>query len=79
MKEGTTGGADPEAANEAVPVTRGVIMDWQAPFYDWGCRAIGLGRNFRDETLRHAVLKPGGRFVVVDINRPANPLWWLVI
>ena len=24
------------------------------------------------------VLKPGGRFVVVDFYHPANPLWWLV-
>ena len=24
------------------------------------------------------VLKPGGRFVVVDFYRPSNPLWWLV-
>lgn len=24
------------------------------------------------------VLKPGGRLLVVDIDRPANPLWWLV-
>jgi SAM-dependent methyltransferase len=24
------------------------------------------------------VLKPDGRFIVVDFYRPANPLWWLV-
>lgn len=24
------------------------------------------------------VLKPGGRLLVADIDRPANPLWWLV-
>ncbi len=168
----------PEAANEPTPETRGMVMNWQAPFYDWGCRAVGLGRNFRDATLRHAalssgeqvldvgcgtgvltrlaaeaaslsghavgidpaprmigvarenaartgsqakfklaaierlpfddssfdvvlssmmlhhlppdlkhdglaevyrVLKPGGRLVAVDIDRPANPLWWLLV
>lgn len=178
MKEGKAGGVDPRMGGEPVPQTHGLVMKWQAPFYDWGCRAIGLGRNFRNETLRHAalwpservldvgcgtgvltrlaaeavghsghvvgidpspgmlgvarrnavqtnsraefkfaaiehlpfedgsfdvvlsscmlhhlpaelkreglrevrrVLKPGGRFVVVDIDRPANPLWWLVI
>ena len=34
-------------------------MRWQAPFYDAGCALIGLGRRFRQETLRHAALKPG--------------------
>lgn len=26
----------------------------------------------------YRVLKPGGRLLVVDINRPANPLWWVL-
>lgn len=26
----------------------------------------------------HRILKPGGRFIVADFYRPANPLWWLV-
>ncbi len=26
----------------------------------------------------HRVLKPGGRLLAVDIDRPANPLWWLL-
>lgn len=55
----------PEAANELAPETRGAVMNWQAPFYDWGCRAAGLGRNFRDETLRHAALTPGDRMLDV--------------
>ncbi len=166
-------------SDEPTVHTRGMIMDWAAPFYDMYCRAVGLGQGFRDQTLqvaairagetildvgcgtgmltrrageaagpaglaigidpgqdmiriakeknnaqRHGghtafkvatienlsfesasfdvvlsslmlhhlppdlkrkglrevyrVLKPGGRFIVVDFYRPANPLWWLV-
>ena len=35
-----------------------------------------LKRQGLQEVYR--VLKPGGRFIVVDFYRPANPLWWLV-
>ena len=27
----------------------------------------------------YRVLKPGGRFVLVDVDRPANPLWWVLL
>jgi SAM-dependent methyltransferase len=164
-------------ARAATVSTRGMTMDWAAPFYDVYCGAVGLGRGFRERTLQVAairsgekildvgcgtgvltrlaceaagatgaalgidpasdmirvaqenaqrrgsraefktaaiehlpapdaafdvvlsslmlhhlppglkreglrevwrVLKPGGRFVVVDFYRPSNPLWWLV-
>jgi len=26
----------------------------------------------------YRVLKPGGRLLLVDIDRPTNPLWWLL-
>lgn len=66
MKEGKAGGVDPGMGSEPVPQTHGLVMKWQAPFYDWGCRAIGLGRNFRNETLRHAALRPSER--VLDVG-----------
>ncbi len=55
-----------EAPRESVPRTRGAVMRWQAPFYDAGCALIGLGRKFRQETLRHAALQPGER--VLDVG-----------
>ena len=52
-------------AQETIPETRGMTLNWLAPFYDTACRLYGLGRNFRAETLRHAALKPGERFLDV--------------
>ena len=39
-----------------------------------------LPSDLKRQGLRevYRVLKPGGRFVVADFYRPANPLWWLV-
>jgi ubiquinone/menaquinone biosynthesis C-methylase UbiE len=42
-----------------------MTLNWLAPFYDTVCRFYGLGRSFREETLRHAALKPGERFLDV--------------
>lgn len=66
MNEGASHGTDSKMGSEAIPETRGIIMNWQAPFYDLGCRAVGLGRNFRGETLRFAALKHGER--VLDVG-----------
>jgi len=55
----------PDAAQETIPKTRGMTLNWLAPFYDSVCRFYGLGRSFREETLRHAALKQGERFLDV--------------
>ena len=54
-------GSLPGKEGESAPRTRGAVMNWQAPFYDPGCRLVGLGENFRRETLRHAALRRGER------------------
>lgn len=48
-----------EPLNASAPHTRGMTMDWAAPVYDWYCPRLGLGPEFRRETLRHAALVPG--------------------
>jgi ubiquinone/menaquinone biosynthesis C-methylase UbiE len=51
---------------EPAPATRGAVMNWQAPFYDLGCRLVGLGPRFRRWTLNHAALRAGER--VLDVG-----------
>ena len=45
--------------DEPAPHTHGMTLDWAAPIYDWYCPKLGLGQAFRQETLRHAALRPG--------------------
>src|SRR4030067_2596556 len=49
-----------------LPHTRGMPLDWVAPFYDWGCRKAGLGPRFRQEAIRQTALRPGER--VLDVG-----------
>ena len=51
---------------EPFPKTRGMTLNWLAPFYDRWCPGIGLGLPFRLETLRHAALRSGDR--VLDVG-----------
>lgn len=54
------------ALNEPAPHTHGVTMSWAAPFYDAYCPLLGLGSNFRRETLRHSGIQKGER--VLDVG-----------
>ncbi|TXL73129.1 methyltransferase domain-containing protein [Vineibacter terrae] len=49
-----------------VPQTRGVSLDWLAPWYDVVCRAVGVNKRFRDLTLQLAALRPGEH--VLDVG-----------
>jgi SAM-dependent methyltransferase len=53
----------PETAS--APRTRGMTLNWLAPVYEPYCRAIGLGRRFREQTLGLAALQPGERVLEV--------------
>lgn len=52
--------------NEPIPHTRGKLLEWLAPGYDWGCPKIGFGLTFRSTTLRYAGLKAGEH--VLDVG-----------
>jgi ubiquinone/menaquinone biosynthesis C-methylase UbiE len=56
----------PEVPLEPVPETRGMTLNWTAPFYDWYCPKLGLGQDFRRHTLCYAALQPGER--VLDVG-----------
>lgn len=51
--------------DEAPVTTRGMTMNWAAPVYDWYCPKLGLGKAFRNATLRYATLQPGERVLEV--------------
>lgn len=57
--------ARPQEVIEPDAPTSGMIMNWVAPFYDMYCPAVGLGRGFRVQTLRHAAIRPGERILDV--------------
>lgn len=59
-------GRNMEVQEGMIPHTRGMPLNWAAPFYDWGCRKAGLGPRFRQETIRQAELRPGER--VLDVG-----------
>lgn len=54
----------PKSGEPAVH-TRGMTMDWAAPFYDVYCGAVGLGRGFRERTLQVAAIRPGEKILDV--------------
>lgn len=54
------------ALDESGIHTHGVTMNYAAPVYDFYCSLLGLGAEFRHETLRHAGLRPGQR--VLDVG-----------
>lgn len=41
------------------PRTRGMTLNWMAPFYDRVCHTMGLGPAFRARTIGIAALRPG--------------------
>ncbi|MCL4873666.1 methyltransferase domain-containing protein [bacterium] len=45
--------------------TRGMPLNWAAPFYEWYCPKIGLGRSFRERTLEFAGIRPGEKILDV--------------
>lgn len=54
----------PQPAEPNAP-TRGMTMNWAAPFYDMYCPVVGLGRGFRAQTLRYAAIRSGERILDV--------------
>ncbi len=48
------------------PSTRGITLNWIAPFYDQGCRLMGLGRGFRERTMAIVAARSGE--AVLDVG-----------
>lgn len=54
------------ALDEPAVHTHGMTMNYAAPVYDFYCPLLGLGADFRRETLHHAALVPGEH--VLDVG-----------
>jgi ubiquinone/menaquinone biosynthesis C-methylase UbiE len=52
--------------DEPAAHTHGVTMNYAAPVYDFYCPLLGLGAEFRRQTLHHAALAPGEH--VLDVG-----------
>lgn len=48
------------------PATRGMTLDWLAPWYDAVAALVGLGKRFRDRVFTLAGVRPGDR--VLDVG-----------
>ena len=64
------------ALDEPAAHTHGVTMNYAAPIYDFYCPLLGLGAEFRRETLRHAELRSGQH--VLDVGCGTGVLTRLV-
>lgn len=53
-------------SKEPAAATKGMPLNWAAPFYDWYCPVIGLGRAFREKTVELADIRPGHK--VLDVG-----------
>lgn len=53
-------------SKEPAAATRGMPLNWAAPFYDWYCPVIGLGRAFREKTIELADIRRGHN--VLDVG-----------
>lgn len=53
-------------SKEPAAFTKGMPLNWAAPFYDWYCPVIGLGKAFRQKTVELADIRQGHN--VLDVG-----------